>query len=398
MRPRCTVPVIALASTILALAAPPAGAVPPGTFGRMFGDLPGLTSPTDAQLVALAGSMQEVVAKGQPDNNTTFVQGQFLDHDLTLDLEPSPIAPVNIKTLDNTRNALLDLDSVYGDGPGGTPQLYEADKKHLRVGVSEGTAGTIPDVRRNERGTAILGDGRNDENLVIAQFHAAFLRFHNRLIDEGMSFSKARRETQWTWQWLILNEYLPRFVGESVPRIPQRYDPGNNLDPVLPVEFAVACFRFGHSQVRNAYALNTNPGRVVFSLDPTANTLLGGRFIPADARIEWTRFFDVGGVVSAVRNVGRRIDTDIAAALFVLPIPNVVAEGGPNVLAFRNMVRGMFYGLPSYEDVALALGITPVDVAATVARHATRVRDGNAALVRHARGVRSAQESELRGG
>ena len=226
--------------------------------------------------------------------------------------------------------------------------------------------GTIPDVPRNDDGTAILGDGRNDENLVIAQFHAAFLRFHNRLIDEGMSFSKARRETQWTWQWLILNEYLPRFVG-SVPRIPQRYHPGHHLDPVLPVEFAVACFRFGHSQVRNAYALNTNgPGRVVFSLDPTANTLLGGRFIPADARIEWTRFFDVGGVVSAVRNVGRRIDTDIAPALFVLPIPSVVAEGGPNVLAFRNMVRGKFYGLPSYEDVADALGITPVNVAATV--------------------------------
>jgi hypothetical protein len=182
MRPRCTVLVIALASTILALAAPPAGAVPPGTFGRMFGDLPGLTSPTNADLVALAGSMQEVVAQGQPDNNTTFVQGQFLDHDMTLDLEPSPIAPVNIKTLDNTRNARLDLDSVYGDGPGGTPQLYEADKKHLRVGVS---AGTIPDVPRNDGGTAILGDGRNDENLVIAQFHAAFLRFHNRLIDEG---------------------------------------------------------------------------------------------------------------------------------------------------------------------------------------------------------------------
>jgi hypothetical protein len=64
--------------------------------------------------------------------------GQFIDHDLTLDTEPSPIAPVNIKTLDNDRNGNFDLDSVYGDGPSGTPELYEADGKHLRAPLSDG--------------------------------------------------------------------------------------------------------------------------------------------------------------------------------------------------------------------------------------------------------------------
>jgi hypothetical protein len=172
---------------------------------------------------------------------------------------------------------------------------------------------------------------------------------------------------------------------------PGAHQPGNNLDPVLPVEFAVACFRFGHSQVRSAYRLNTNgPGRVVFSTtDP--NTLLGGRFIPANARIEWTRFFDVSGVDPAVPNVGRLIDTDISPPLFNLPIPDVVPGGSPNVLAFRNMVRGLSYELPSYEDVADALGIMPVNVAEIVGDMPPGFRDGNAAMVRHARGVRSAR-------
>jgi hypothetical protein len=369
MLTRHFVAALALAG-VLALAAP-AAAVPPGTFTKMFPELPAAKF-SDPDLRDLAQTMLEVQAAGQPDNNTSFVQGQFLDHDMTLDLSPSPEAPVNIRSLDNDRNGNLDLDSVYGAGPAGTPALYEADGKHLRVGLSNGS---IPDVPRNPDGSAILGDGRNDENLVIAQFHAAFLRFHNRLVDQGMSFEQARLTTVRQWQWLILNEYLPRFVG-SVPRLAaNRYKPGNKHDPVLPVEFSVACFRFGHSQIRNAYQLNDDaPARVVFAPGTVADlladnprTLLGGRFIPADARIDWGEFFDIPGrAPDPDPNNGRLIDTILSPPLFNLPIGSVVAGGGANVLGFRNMTRGSFYGLPSYEDVAKALGLTPVNVRSVV--------------------------------
>ena len=30
---------------------------------------------------------------------------------------------------------------------------------------------------------AIIGDMRNDENLIVAQFHLSFLRFHNSVVD-----------------------------------------------------------------------------------------------------------------------------------------------------------------------------------------------------------------------
>ncbi len=34
-----------------------------------------------------------------------------------------------------------------------------------------------------ERGRARIGDDRNDENLIVAQLHVAFLRFHNNAVD-----------------------------------------------------------------------------------------------------------------------------------------------------------------------------------------------------------------------
>ena len=42
-----------------------------------------------------------------------------------------------------------------------------------------------------------------------------------------------------------------------------------------------------------------------------------------------------------------------------MPIPGAEA-GGSNVLAFRNLVRGKFYDLPSGEAIAGAMGVTVV--------------------------------------
>ena len=57
--------------------------------------------------------------------------------------------------------------------------------------------------------------------------------------------------------------------------------------------------------------------------------------------------------------IGRAIDTKIAESLFMLPIPGAEA-GGDNVLAFRNLVRGKFYDLPSGEAIAGAMGVPVV--------------------------------------
>jgi len=127
---------------------------------------------------------------------------------------------------------------------------------------------------------------------------------------------------------------------------------------MTPIEFSVAAFRFGHSQVREAYELNEDSGKIdVFNL--AGDDLHGGRQIAAGRQIGWGNFFpeladpdDADG-----GNISRRIDPLISRPLFQLPIPGAEAAGS-NVLAFRNMIRAKFYDMPSGQTLARRMGFT----------------------------------------
>ncbi len=259
-------------------------------------------------------------------------------------------------TIPNKRTPELDLDSLYGAGPEGSPELYDGAK--LKLTLTQGTNDfPVYDVPRRPDGSAIIGDNRNDENLIVLQLHVAFARFHNRLVDQGLSFREAQRLTRLHYQYLVLNDYLPKVVGaDRVRRI------GLTNPRRMPVEFSVAAFRFGHSEVREAYELssltNNNPVPVFSFTDPT-RTLAGGRPIPPGFGVDWAYFFNVEGAFDELANLSRRFDTKISLPLFQLPIPGAEAEGS-NVLAFRTLNRGLFYGLPSGQAVANALRIKPI--------------------------------------
>ena len=70
---------------------------------------------------------------------------------------------------------------LYGRGPGITePQFYDpGDRAKLAAGpnaMGSWTCGVTA------TGRAIIPDRRNDENLIISQFHKA-AQFHNRIVD-----------------------------------------------------------------------------------------------------------------------------------------------------------------------------------------------------------------------
>src|SRR4051812_44018637 len=120
------------------------------------------------------------------DSGFTYV-GQFIDHDLTLDNEPNDLTtPRDPTTVPNLRTPSFDLDSLYGSGPTSSPQLYEADGVHLKLGApltgSSTDTGAV-DLPRDATGQALLGDPRNDENRIVGQMHTVFLRFHNQWAD-----------------------------------------------------------------------------------------------------------------------------------------------------------------------------------------------------------------------
>lgn len=298
----------------------------------------------------------------------TFL-GQFIDHDLTRDTTPLTQQAADPHGLRNSDTPQFDLSSVYGRGPAVDPQLYDPDRpERLRVEEHDG----VPDLPRSADGTAHLGDPRNDENLIIAQLHVAFLRFHNALCDEGLPFLQAQRLTTWHYQWLVVHEFLPRVCGRAVVdsvlaqggRVPW-YKPRNPNRPMMPIEFSAAAYRFGHSMVRPEYEMNDADTGPVFAHpgDPR-DDLRGSRPVPSNYRADWTYFFDVPGRARPDGlNFARLIDTDLALPLHDLP-PTVIPRHLPPVftdLAERNLLRGKRLGLASGQDVAAALGQRPLD-------------------------------------
>ena len=192
------------------------------SFGRMFPSgvsseekaaLAPLNQQTNQQLADLAQTMLETDAIANPKGTSAGVTffGQFIDHDLTLDTEPQPTDTVDVEGLVNGRSFALDLDSVYGGGSKQSPQLYDGDK--FLIGTA--TDDVSPDLPRNQDGSAILVEHRNDENLIIAQIHLSFLRLHNSLVDQGMSFDEARQTVVGAYRYVVLNDYLPQIVGQA---------------------------------------------------------------------------------------------------------------------------------------------------------------------------------------
>ena len=244
-------------------------------FGRMFPCLPGLTA-SKVELEGLGQAMTNEVAP-VPESNipagyTYF--GQFVDHDLTLDTTALSEVENDPWALRNFRSPRFDLDSVYRNGPVHSSEMYQDEWKLLLGDAVIGTDNSSTpidncgDLPRHADGTANIGDKRNDENLVVAQLHLVFLRFHNRVVDhlratgvtEDVLFDRARRTVQWHYQWVVIHDYLkeriviPEIVDDVLNNGGKFYNPPSGLfPPFMPVEFAGATYRFGHSQVREKY-------------------------------------------------------------------------------------------------------------------------------------------------
>lgn len=328
--------------------------------------------------------------------------GQFIDHDVTVTMFHdesvgdifAPFTPLDAESardaVSNGRRALLDLDSVYGDGPtfaGESPEteaarFFNGAKFELGyIDVSDGIPGDfIPpvgdlkrDLPRNADREPMIGDRRNDENLVVAQLHTGFLRFHNAVVDsivagrqappamtaapakhvtkgyydslpsgepggcgdqgsdERALFEQAATLVRRHYQWIVLHDFL-KTVGKAsvVDRVidagPRFYHPEGPF-PFMPFEHAVSAYRFGHSMVRHEYDFNRNfapDGNVaratfdqLFAFTgkggfTPAPSVPGTRTLPFNWVIEWDRMASITGEHP---QAARKIDTRLASDL-----------------------------------------------------------------------------------
>jgi heme peroxidase len=387
-----------------------------GRFGRLFAALPPADyGATDAQSEAALKKLGRAMVsskddpKDGPDNEEsgfpaayTYL-GQFIDHDLTFDPVSSLARQDDPDALVDFRTPRFDLDDVYGRGPNDQPYLYSGGRTFLLgrplTGNAAGTALSARDLPRSN-GTggdpdshrAIIGDPRNDENVIVSQFQGLMLRFHNVLASRNpaLAFADVQRLVRFHYQWVVLNDFLPTVVSESVlaqvlPHVvngtnvivdPPTLDFFDPSSPVMPLEFSAAAYRFGHSMIRPGYRLNDEIAPLpifAFPNAPNGPSLGGFTEFPSSWAIDWGRFIDLkprpygnpneAGAAGSPGNLQRtqlayKIDTSLVDPLKDLPLR--VASDPPPSLAARNLLRGWRLRLPSGQAVARAMGITPM--------------------------------------
>ena len=348
--------------------------------------------------------------------------GQFVDHDLTFDstssLAPADRPPQGSHVPSNLRTPRFDLDSVYGDGPDAQPFMYDADGASLIVQPE--------DLLRSPNGRAIIGDKRNDENSIVCQIQLGFIRYHNRVVQElknanpatwntkGDLFSSARNEVRWTYQLLLVQDFLPRIINHDVLKDLQGRTPHDRTGAYalytshkranLPREFVGAAYRYGHSGVRFGYRLNPQTILSIFNGTEKPqfdDSLLGFDPLPPSHIIDsWQRFFPNSGPGADIGATGRaastgidandpkqpllqyayKLDTTIVDPLAVLPLsvpepgardqaaraisPGDTLPTYPGLtdpdqplpsLALLNLLRGNAYGIASGQSFVRAL-------------------------------------------
>lgn len=369
-----------------------------GRFGRMFRTL----APAKFDENILKALAKEMMAEHEDkptpeseidgeenmgiDAGYTYL-GQFIDHDLTFDPASSLERQNDPDALVDFRTPRFDLDCMYGRGPADQPYLYQPDGLRMLLGRKLTGNPNDPNTRDLPRNTsdparALIGDPRNDENVIVSQLHATMLRFHNRVVEHmkspsgrDSSFEEAQKQVRWHYQWVVLHDFLPTIAGQKiVDKILESTGKGLHKSatglsffkwrefPFMPIEFSAAAYRFGHSMVRPIYRLNTTlrDRQEIFSQNPN-KSLTGFREFPSNWAIEWSLFFAMtqNPPLTGKDRLQKayKIDSSLVNPLGHLP-PSI--GGDIPSLMERNLIRGWRMGLPSGQAVSRLMGVQPI--------------------------------------
>ncbi|TRY29810.1 peroxidase family protein [Aliiglaciecola sp. M165] len=273
---------------------------------------------TDTQLKSIAYEMfHSPNPPSSIDAGYTYL-GQMISHDI--------VPSTKLGSMSRKVSGRLDLESLYGSGA-----LYELQfplDSHLLF-KPDGTFKKLAkrDVYRPRKGLqkAVIPEIRNDENVIICQFHRLFQDLHNRLLrDEEFAANglQARQYTTLLFQLIVIEDFLPKILNQNVYK--QYFE--NNVrcleglvnhpkiskirQSIIPSFFSHASFRFGHSMVLKQYH---------FDFDNNVHQL--GRLMRPNKKLSkkfeflWEKFFstkeDQDGPAEENPNKAASIDTAI---------------------------------------------------------------------------------------
>ena len=325
--------------------------------------------------------------------------GQFVDHDIDLTEGTDPPESANIEVPtgdpffdpDGTGTQVIELNrSIYNETTGtGTDNprqqlneisawidgsnVYGSDEERanaLRTNDGTGKLKTsegnllpfniegLPNAGGPAPTLFLAGDVRANEQVGLTAMHTLFVREHNRLAEQYASenpnwdgeqiYQKAREIVGAQMQVITYNEYLPALLGRRALSRYGGYD--REVNAHIANMFSSAAYRYGHSAL----------SPTLLRLDSEGNEISEGNLSLSEAFFSPFRITDEGGIEPLLRGLAnqecQRIDPyvvdDVRNFLFGEP-----GSGGFD-LASLNIQRGRDHGLPGYNDVREALGLT----------------------------------------
>ncbi|MFW6059397.1 MAG: peroxidase family protein [Phycisphaeraceae bacterium] len=313
-------------------------------------------------------------------SNLIWQWGQFLDHDISLTphdaangAAPIPVpdpndplapGPIPLTRSDyvadqgrqqvNVLTNWIDASQVYGSDGAHAASLRAFERGRLRTGANN-LLPPAPD------GSGMLaGDERVNEQIGLTAMHTVFMREHNRLadaiatrapqLDDEAVYQAARRVVGAEMQHITYDEFLPALMGDDAPHAADyQYDP--TIDPRINNSFSTALFRFGHSLVPDQLALTDARGRTVETLQ------LHEAFFAAEMlRQDPERVDDMlrGLAAHPASELDAKVVDGMRNFLFGGP-----GRGGMDLAAI-NIQRGRDHGLPDYNTLREAYGLSPV--------------------------------------
>jgi peroxidase len=207
----------------------------------------------------------------------------------------------------------------------------------------------------------LAGDIRANEQLGLTAMQTLFVREHNRLADDLVTqfpgwddeqiYQHARKLVGGIVQAITYNEFLPALIGNAAPSIAgATYD--SAVDATLLNEFATAAYRQGHTQISPQLS-RQNPDGTVAAGGPVE--LKNAFFRPSHFTGPEEVDYLLKGLASNKQQASdlQMIDA-LRNTLFGPP-----GSGGLDLFAV-DVQRGRDHGLPSYNEMRSALGLSQV--------------------------------------
>ena len=324
--------------------------------------------------------------------------GQFLDHDIDLSPEVTPeerfdiqvpsgdpafdpsntgevVMPMHrslyvltdgVREQINGITAYIDASQVYGSDDGRA--------RALRLGDGSGrlktSAGDLLPFNTDQLPNAappgvpagslfVAGDFRANEQVGLTVMHTLFVREHNQLADAiragepGLTgdevYERARAIVAAQMQVITYREFLPVLLGPDALRPYRGYQ--EDVNPGISNVFATAAFRLGHSMLSsNLLRLGANNQSIARGPLSLADAFFGVQEVMQTGLDPFLR----GLARQSAQAIDPMVIDEVRNFLFGAP-----GAGGFDLVSL-NIQRGRDHGLPSYNEVRVAFGLSRV--------------------------------------